>query len=83
MEIILATDLTFGSSRLAKSVPLLMPGCLPARCMNTPTQKLMMISLQNEFSHVYEKYYYMKRKSPATVNDGAETWYYLYVQIIN
>jgi hypothetical protein len=51
--------------------------------MNTPTQKLMMISLQNEFSHLYEKYYYMKRKSPATVNDGAETWYYLYVQIIN
>jgi len=49
IEIILATDLSFGLSVFAKSKLVFMSGCLPARSMNISPQNLKMISLKAEF----------------------------------
>jgi len=64
MEIILATDLSFGFSLFAKSKLVLMSGYLPASSMDISPQSLIVISLTHEFRQLPEVLSYVENKKP-------------------
>ena len=83
MEIILATDLSFGFSLFAKSKLVLMSGYLPASSMDISPQSLIVVSLTDEFRQLPELLSYVEnKKAPSHCSAGPISGFYLYLQII-